>query len=429
MRRRATASWAALLAVVALVTAGCAHAPDSGRGTELVWAVGGIDAADKGPASTIAARWNKEHPNGPKVRVAAMPESSDDQRQLLALELNAGLGNFDILDLDVIRTAEFAQNGWLVDLEELRSDIERVSLPVTVQTAVWDGKLWTAPYVAEAGLLYYRSDLVERPPTTWEELEKVGREVGEKQGIAPFVADGAQYEGMVVQYLEYFWAAGGEMLDADGRSVFFQCKPALEAARFMNEKYRDGFYAPGFDTMKLEDARYTFQSGQAVFMRSWPNAYRQMNDPDPDPASQASQVVGKVGIAPLPGFAGTGPAALGGHNLAVSKFSDNISAAIKFVRFVSRSREVQRELSEKHSLAPTLKATYDDLRGDPLTDLLAAVLPTAKPLPAIPEWATISEEMQQKIFTAYTGDSNVTEEINDLRRFLASTTDTCNDDY
>ena len=425
MRRCATASWAALLTVVALVTAGCAAAPDSGRGTELVWAVGGIGAADAGPASTIAARWNERHPAGPRVRVEEMPESSDDQRQLLALELNARLGNFDIIDLDVIRTAEFAQNGWLVDLEELRSDIERVSLPVTVQTAVWDGKLWTAPYVTDAGLLYYRSDLVGRPPTTWEELEKVGREVGEKQGIAPFVADGAQYEGMVVQYLEYFWGAGGEMLDADGQSVIFQCEPALEAARFMNEKYREGFYAPGFDTMKLEDARDTFQSGQAVFMRSWPYAYRQMNGPDPD---RASQVVEKVGIAPLPGFAGTGPAALGGHNLAVSKFSDNVSAAIEFVRFVSMSREVQRELSKQHSLAPTLKAAYDDLRGDPLTDLLAAVLPTAKPRPAIPEWATISEEMQQQIFVAYTGDSNVTEEIDGLRRFLDPTAGTCNDD-
>ena len=62
MRRRAMASWAALLAAVALVTAGCADAPDSGRKTELVWAVGRIDAADEGPAATIAARWNEAHP-------------------------------------------------------------------------------------------------------------------------------------------------------------------------------------------------------------------------------------------------------------------------------------------------------------------------------------------------------------------------------
>ena len=196
-----------------------------------------------------------------------LPESADDQHQLMALELNAGLDEFDILELDVIWTAEFAQNGWLVDLKELRADSERVSLPVAVQTAVWDGRLWAAPYTTDAGLLYYRSDLVEKPPTTWEELRDVGFRVGEEQGIAPFVADGAQYEGMVVQYLEYFWGAGGDVLAADGRSVLFQHNNALKAGKFMKDAYREGFYAPGFDTMKLEDARDTFQSGQGVHSR------------------------------------------------------------------------------------------------------------------------------------------------------------------
>jgi len=154
-------------------------------------------------------------------------------------------------------------------------------------------------------------------------------------------------------------------------------------------------------------------------MRSWPYAYRRMNGPDPDPASQ---VAGNVGIAPLPTFAGSGQVtALGGHNLAVSRFSDNVPAATEFVRFVSTSREVQRELAEQHSMAPTLKATYDDLNGDSLMELLATVLPTAKSRPAIPEWTTISEEMQQQIFAAYTGDPDPAPEINALRDFLDAT--------
>ena len=412
------ANWAALLAAVALVTAGCAGTREAGSGTELVWAAGPPSSGSSvQTAVSIADRWNELHPDGPRVRVESLPESSDDQHQLLALELNAGLGEFDILELDVIWTAEFAQNGWLVDLEGLRSDIERVSLPVAVQTAVWDGRLWAAPYTTDAGILYYRSDLVKEPPTTWEELRDVGFRVGEEQGIAPFAADGEQYEGMVVQYLEYFWGAGGEMLDADGRSVLLQRAPALRAAEFMKDAYREGLYAPGFDGMNHNEARDTFQSGQAVFMRSWPYVYREMNSQNPH-----SQVIGKVGIAPLPTFAGSDPVtALGGHNLGVSRFSDNVPAATEFVRFVAASPEVQRELVEQHSTAPTLKATYDDLKGDPLVDLLAAVLPTAKPRPAVPEWTTISEEMQQQIFAAYTGDPDPAPEIDALRDFLDAT--------
>ncbi|MGH3912297.1 MAG: ABC transporter substrate-binding protein [Pseudonocardiaceae bacterium] len=411
MSRRALASWTALLVAIVLITTGCADAPDSDQKAELVWA-----AVNPRPALAIAERWNELHPMGPKVRVETLPEIADDQRQLMALELNAGLEEFDILEVSAIWTVEFAQNGWLVELAELRADIERLSLPVAVQTAIWDGQLWAAPYNTSAGLLYYRSDLVEKPPTTWEDLIAVGRRVGEERGIAPFVADGAQYEGVVVQYLEYFWGAGGEMLESDGQSVLFQPGPALRAANFMNDAYRTGLYAPGFNTMTLEDARSVFQSGQAVFMRSWPYVYRRMNSEDPD-----SQVLGKVGIAPLPTFEGSEPVtALGGHNLVVSRFSDDVPAATEFVRFASTSWEAQRKLADL-SVAPTLEAVYDDLADDRLMALLDIVLPTARPRPAVPEWSTISEEMQQQIFAAYTGDPDPKPEIDALSRFLDAT--------
>lgn len=418
MKNDARVSRRAVLAAAVLATAGCVGTTNSGSRAELLWATGGITAPDYNRAVDIATRWNEWRPNGPKVRVEALPLSTNVQHQMLALELNAGLQQFDILDLDVVWIPEFAQRGWLVDMQDLRPDIEQASLPGPVQTAIWNGKLWAAPYITDAGILYYRSDLVDTPPATWEELIEIGRVVGERNGIAPFVADGAQYEGLVVQYLEYLWGLGGDVLGKDGQSVLFQPDKARQAAEFMWKAFHEGFYAPGFNTMQLEDARKTFQSGEAVFMRSWPYAYLQMNGKDPD-----SQVAGKVGIAPLPTFPGFGPvAALGGHNLAVSRFSANKAAAVEFVRFVSNSREVQLALAKRHSLAPTLKAAYHDVADDPLLALLARVLPTAKPRPATPEWATISAELQQRIFAAYTGEREpTTAAVDELRNFLVAT--------
>ncbi|MGH3882162.1 MAG: ABC transporter substrate-binding protein [Pseudonocardiaceae bacterium] len=408
----------AVLAAAVLVAAGCAGATGSDSAAELVWATGGIAAADQAPALDIAKQWNAQHPNGPTVRVEPLPsESVNDTHQLLALELNAGLNQFDIVDLDVSWIPEFAQRGWLVDLQDLRPDIERVSLPGPMQAGVWDGKLWAAPYVTDAGILYYRSDLVDKPPTTWQELIEVGRRVGERNGIAPFVADGAQYEGLVVQYLEYFWGLGGDVLGSDGESVRFQLDKAQQAAEFMRTAFRQGVYAPGFNTMTLEDARRTFQYGEAVFMRSWPYAYQLMNSTDPD-----SQVVGKVGIAALPAFTGFGSvAALGGHNLVVSAFSRNIPAATEFVRFVSTSRDMQLSLAQRHSLAPTMAAAYHDVAGDPMMALLATVLPTAKRRPATPEWTTVSAEMQQQVFASYTGVREPKAAVEELRGYLVAT--------
>jgi multiple sugar transport system substrate-binding protein len=405
----------ALAAAVALIAAGCGGAVGSGSEAELVWATGGVSGADRNRALEVTARWKALHPNSPRVRVEPLPLSTNEQRQLLALELNAGLRNFDIIALDVVWTPEFAQRGWLVDLQELRPEIEQVSLPGPVQAAIWNGKLWAAPDVTDAGMLYYRSDLVAKPPSTWEELIEIGRRVGEQNGIAPFVADGKQYEGLVVQYLEYFWGLGGEVFDRDGRSVLFQPDKAIQALEFMRAAFLEGVYAPGFNTMDQEEARKTFQSGEAVFLRSWPYAYQEMKGGD-------SQVVGRIGIAPLPTFNGHGPvAALGGHNLAVSAFSRNIPAATEFARFVSTSRDVQLALALQQSLAPTMTAVYHDRPGDPMTELLATVLLTAKPRPATTQWATISEEMQQQIFAAYTGNREPQAAVEAMRNFLVAT--------
>jgi multiple sugar transport system substrate-binding protein len=402
-----------LTAGLVLVTAGCTRSTDPEPGVELVWATGG-SPVDRDSARDVVAQWNTLYPQGPKVRVETRSQSTNEQRQLLALELNAGLRELDILTLDLVWIPEFAERGWLVDLDELRPQIERVSLPGPVNVGVWDGTLWAAPNVTDAGILYYRSDLVDTPPNTWEELIQIGRRVGTQHGIAPFVADGAQYEGLVVQYLEYFWGLGGEVLSSDGESVQFEPDKAIQAVEFMRAAFREGVYAPGFDTMDLEVARKTFQSGEAVFMRSWPYAYQQMNGGDP-----GSQIAGKVGIAPLPAFAGHGPVtALGGHNNAVSAFSRNIPAATEFIRLAATSRDVQLSQAQRHSLAPTFRAAYRDLAADPMMALLAKVLPTAKSRPATPEWATISAEMQQQIFAAYTGGRDPRAAVAALRNFL-----------
>jgi maltose-binding protein MalE len=113
----------------------------------------------------------------------------------------------------------------------------------------------------------------------------------------------------------------------------------------------------------------------------------------------------------------------------VSRFTHNVSAAIEFVRFVSTSPEAQKALATEFSRAPTREEIYTELADDPdypmdlktLTNLLYTVLKTAKHRPTIPEWTTISEEMQQQIFAAYTGDDNPKPEMEMLQKFLINT--------
>lgn len=403
----------AVLLSMVLLAAACSSSPKTKAQGELVWAIGGIDADKDGLAHGVADLWNERHPNGPMVRVVALPSSADEQRQLMAIELNAGLEEFDILSLDVVWTGEFAESGWIVDLEEIRRGIEAVTLPAPFRSATWNGKLWAAPFNSGAGILYYRTDIVPTPPTTWEELVKVGiAEAAKRPGMVPFAGQGAQYEGLVVNFLEYFWSAGGgEVLDAAGREVRFEEAPARQAIEFMQKSFVGRFYPTAFPTMTEGEALDLFLTGKAVFMRNWPYAHAEVKD--------KSRFRDSMGIAALPAFAGhTSVSALGGQNLAVSRFSDSMDAAKEFVRFTSTAPEVQR-LIGSHGSAPTMASAYKDLADDPLMKLLAEVLPHAKPRPPAPNWAAISDEVQQQVFPVYTaGPGKADEAIRAIRAFL-----------
>lgn len=405
---------AVLATAAAIVATGCARRTPR-PSEDLVWAVGAIDAAPGGPASDVAALWNDHHRGDPRIRVEALPQAADEQRHLMAIELNAGLRGFDILSLDVPWTGEFAVNGWLANLGDLRDVITKAALPGPLRSATWKGQLWAAPFTTSAGLLYYRSDLVPDVPRSWDELVRVGHEAADRAGIEPFVGQGAQYEGMVVQYLELLWGAGGDLFNGRGTAVDFEEGPALRALEFMSEARRSGFYARGFPTMTEDGARAAFQAGRAVFMRNWPPAEKLLRSKD-------SAVRDTFGIAPLPTLRGGGTvSAVGGQNLAVSRFSRNAEAAKEFVQFASTTAQVQLHLATEHSVPPAMRSVYADLKADQVMQLLAEILPASRARPPAPQWSAISDEIQQAVYPAYNGQREPVQAVRDVRRFLELT--------
>lgn len=405
-----------LALVMALVIAGCSGADSPGGVQELVWAVPEID---KQFAPKVLEEWNRLHPNGPKVRFERIPESADDQHRLMAIESNAGLPRFDILTLDVVWTGEFARRGWLADLAEMRSSLTAASLPGPLRSATWNGRLWAAPFTSGVGLLYFRTDLVDKAPTTWDEVKSAVAEARRRtrSDIAGYVAQGAQYEGLVVNFLEYLWGAGGDLSEGDGGRMDLTTEPAQKVIEFMGDaRTGNSLFAPNIEGMKEGAALTTFAAGNAVFMRNWPYAWNEMSE----------DFRRKVGIAPLPTFDGKGGSgAVGGSNLAVSRFSRNTAAAKEFVEFASTNRAVQVELG-KISRPPTLGAAYADPAVAALPDMkqVGEILPTARARPSTPQWSAISDQIQQQVFPAYTGRLNAKEAVDSIRSFLEQTVET-----
>lgn len=337
--------------------------------------------------------WSKK--TGHTVKLYTVPASTTDMLGEFRKIFDAGSSDVDVVMVDVVWPGLIKDH--LVDLKKYSKSAEYFHFQAIVRNNTQDGKLLAMPWFTDAGLLYYRKDLLTkyslRPPRTWEELATAAKKIqeGERAGGAAdfqgFVFQAKAYEGLTCDAMEWLTAFdGGQIVDAKGE-VTINNPNAIKALKTAASWV--GTIAPAnvLDFAE-EDARKAFQSGKAAFMRNWPYAWSMGNSAD-------SPVKGKIGVSPLPSAISGGPrgATLGGWQLAVSKHSKNVDVAADLVMYLT-SAPVQKERSIKGSYNPTLRALYSDsevLAANPFLDDLYQVFRAALPRPSTVTGAKYSE--------------------------------------
>jgi multiple sugar transport system substrate-binding protein len=354
----------------------------------------------------LIAQFEKENP-GIRVLEEILPASTDEQHQFYVINLAAGAADFDVLDMDIIWVPEFARAGWLADLTPHVPREELAPLHPAALRADWlDARLYGVPWFVDAGVLYYRKDLLDRyglaPPATYPELLAAAQHVLEREDdprLSGFVWQGMQYEGLVCAALEFIRGNGGDMLDPDGQPAL--TSPAtLDAVRFMRALVAEHAVTPPLvTTLNEEAARHIFQGGRAVFMRNWPYARPLLEQP-------GSPVAGRVGISLLPHFPGQRSApTLGGFHLGINRNSPHPAEAVKFLRFMLRY-DVQKQILLRVGVLAAHRELYRDpevLAARPyLRDLLPA-LERVTPRPVTPYYLMISQILQPELSAAVAG--------------------------
>jgi trehalose/maltose transport system substrate-binding protein len=305
--------------------------------------------------------WAKQ--SGNKVKLVSTPADANERLALYQQLLAAQSRDIDVLQIDVIWPAILAPQ--LMDLSQLLPAQDRADhFKVLVDNDTVDGKLVAVPWFVDAGLLYYREDLLKKygrqVPQTWADLADTAKAVmkGESKGgnakLQGYVWQGRAYEGLTCNALEWIASfGGGGIVDQKG-AVTIDNPQAVKALQTASGWI--GRISPkGVLSYGEEESRGVFQSGNAVFMRNWPYAWALANAPD-------SPVKGKVGVAVLP--RGDGPnarhaATLGGQNLAVSRYSAHPKEAADLVRYLT-SKEEQKRRALQGSFNPTLRSLYAD---------------------------------------------------------------------
>ncbi|GGD86288.1 ABC transporter substrate-binding protein [Aureimonas endophytica] len=331
---------------------------------------------------------------GHTIKIVTLPASTTDQFGQYRLWLAAGNSDIDVYRTDVIWAPQLAD--YFLDLKPLVGDEVGKHIPAVIESQTVNGKLVAMPTFADAPALYYRKDLLEKygkqPPKTWAELAATAKEIQDKERAAGqgqlwgFVFQGAPYEGLTCDGLEWVASSGGgRIVETDGTISINNPKAAaaLETAK----SWVNTIAPPGVLSYKEEEARGVWQTGNAVFMRNWPYAFSLGNGGD-------SAIKGKIDVVPLPaGEGGSSAATLGGWNIAISKFSKHQEAAAAFVKFWS-SAEEQKLRAINYSRLPTIPALYDDpeiKEKQPLVARWREVFLAAVPRPSAPTKAKYNE--------------------------------------
>lgn len=336
--------------------------------------------------ATAAEAYMEMNPNV-TINVEAETETTDRLNALYLLTLDAESADIDIMSLDIIWPGEYAE--FVVDLSQyIDEETLEAHFSAIVESNQVDNRLLAIPWFTDAGILYYRTDLLDKygfdgPPETWDELEEMARTIQEgerEEGNDDFwgyVWQGEAYEGLTVNALEWFASHGaGTFISPDGEVTVNN--PAAIAALARAASWIDDISPPTVTGMTEEDARMMWQFGDAAFLRNWPYVYGMADD------DELSPIAGDFDVAPLPAGEAGAAAGLGGWNLAVSAFSEHPEVAAEVVAFMT-SPEWQKHNALEGGLAPTIAELYEDdevLAVNPYFPMFSEVLENAVARPS-----------------------------------------------
>ena len=360
----------------------------------------------------IAKMWNAKHPKE-KVTVKQQTDQADQQFQDLTQNFQQKTADYDAVSVDVVWTAEFAAKQYLQPLTGQYKLDQSAILPSVLDTAKYAGVQYAAPTSTDSQMLYYRKDLLgDNPvPKTLDDMFKLCP-VAKKAGIDCYAGQFAKYEGLTVNFNEAVTSAGGTVVDAKGKPTLDT--PQAEAGlQKLVDNFKNGNIPKGAVGYQEQQGLDSFEQGKLMFLNNWPYMVADIANND-----QAKGIRSKYAIAGYPG-----QSAVGGHNWAISAFSDHKKTALDWIKF-AQSEEIQKYNIEKASAAPVLSALYSDTaltKQYPYLTTLKDSLDTAKARPISPYYQGVTQAVQNNVYAALQKASNGQDV--DVKAVLKSTAD------
>src|SRR4051794_31549197 len=393
MRRRGIGVGAASLAATcAIVAAGCGG---SSGGPVTLNLLGPLDP---GGTNTKAGKECSAQSGGKYViKQTPVANSADASRELIVRRLAAGDKNIDIINMDTIWTPEFAEAGWLRQLTGAeQADALDDVLDGPKASVQWKNKTYAVPLNTNVQLLWYRKDLVPKPPETWDEMIAMAKKLPAGEGN--ILEHGNKFEGYVGWFNKLVASPGGTIVKAEGRPTLDQT--AVKAAQIIKDVATSGRVPASLSTMQEDQDRLAFEAGQGAFMPNWPFVYPSARA-DAKTSPVAKKVFENMGWARWPGVVKGKPSrvSIGGANLGIPKTGQNPALATQAALCMT-SPKWQAQEAINDGLPPVMNSTYDDpkvRKGYPFADLLREQLKDSVVRPPTPSYSDVTLAIQSSL--------------------------------
>jgi multiple sugar transport system substrate-binding protein len=410
-------SGAGLAGAALLGTSGCGGG-GAGSGN-LIFSMGPDD-----PNKTVTRlieKFNKQNKGEFQVTYRLMPADTGQYFDKLRTEFQAGGGDIDVIGADVIWPIQFGAQGWLQDLSDKFPESEQQKfLPAPINASIYEDGIFAVPWFTDAGLLYYRQDLLDTPPKTWEEFMEMAQTVSQEAGIPNgFVFQGSNYEGGVCNALEYIRTHGGDVLsNVTSGEVIIDSPEAVAGLETYHSMVADGVAPEAVVNYTETESVPVFGDGESVFLREWPGTYG-------DIQGGAFKLKGEqVGVAPIPVAPGNQSfSTLGGWTMAINAATDMPDEAWEFVQFVTNEENLKFRAIEGGYI-PGRSSLLDDPEVDeanPIVGLAKEILlDNATSRPVTQYYGDMSLEMAEQFNATLKGDVSPQQAVKTLQESLSS---------
>lgn len=391
------------LALAAVGLVACGGGSDASGSRDLTFFVA---IQPGGTIEKVSERCSEESNGKYTITPEFLPTDASQQREQLVRRLGAEDSSIDIVGMDVIWTGEFANAGWVEEWTgPQKQQVTNKVFANVIETASFDGKLYAAPFNTNTQLLWYRKDLVKKPPATWDQM--IDQAEGLKEA-GTIQVQANRYEGYMVFVNALIESAGTEILSGP-EEVDLEQQPTEKALEVIGKLAGGSAAPPSLSTSDEDSARLGFEAGESAFMTNYTFAYASAQAEAPD--------IGKVmGFARFPRVDANTPSKppLGGFNLAVSAFSENKDVAFEAAACLANDVS-QKTAVELDGLPPSRSDLYSDkavTKAYPgFAQLVKESIEASGPRPTTPAYQDVSLAVQRALHPPDKIDPEDTESI------------------